>query len=69
MIARMIVQNKPDIVPFLSPAIIEWCAQVSVEPEDSKIIVLSKGTSKGLRETIPLGGHIAPSSTVGLREL
>jgi hypothetical protein len=22
-----------------------------------------------LRETIPLGGHIAPSSTVGLREL
>ena len=65
MIARIIVQNKPYIVPFLSPAIIEWWPHVSVAPDDNKITVLSKGISNGLRIDIPLGGHTAPNSTVG----
>ena len=38
-----------------------------VAPDNSKIKVLAKGTSQGLKGWIPLGGHIAPSSTVGAK--
>lgn len=38
-------------------------------PDDNKITVLSKGNSKGLIASIPIGGHIAPNSTVGERAL
>ena len=38
-------------------------------PDDNKITVLSKGNSNGLIASIPIGGHIAPNSTVGERAL
>jgi len=34
-------------------------------PDDNNITVLSKGNSKGLIASIPIGGHWAPNSTVG----
>lgn len=44
-----------------------WCAQVTVTPEARRIAVLSRGTSRGLRGLIPVGGHCPPSSGVGAR--
>jgi len=44
------------------------CAHVIVAPDESKIVVLSKGTSKGLIAAMPAGGHADPTSTLGLRE-
>jgi hypothetical protein len=38
---------------------------VIVAPEQRRIKVLTKGTSKGLNASIPFGGHILPISTVG----
>jgi hypothetical protein len=38
---------------------------VIVAPEQSKIKVLTNGTSKGLKASIPLGGQMLPISTVG----
>lgn len=40
-----------------------------MKPEDNNITVLSKGSSNGLIESIPLGGHWAPISTGGDRAL
>jgi len=42
-----------------------WWAQVTVTPEDSRIIVFSKGTWKGLNGKIPWGGQNLPISKVG----
>ncbi|CAG8655342.1 10220_t:CDS:2 [Acaulospora colombiana] len=39
--------------------------QVTVAPEESKRMVLSKGSSHGLIGSIPAGGQAQPSSTVG----
>lgn len=36
---------------------IEWCVQVTVIPEEIKIIVFIRGISKGLKDLIPKGGH------------
>lgn len=47
---------------------IEWWAQVTVMPLVSKIIVFNKGTEYTDNVTIPLGGHIIPTSIVGERE-
>ncbi len=38
-------------------------------PLDNNITVLSKGNSKGLTGSIPIGGHWAPNSTVGVKAL
>ncbi len=37
----------------------EWCAQVTVQPDSSRIIVLSSGRWNGSNVSIPAGGHIA----------
>jgi len=37
-------------------------------PEVSKIIVFKRGTEYTERGTIPLGGQVSPSSTVGANE-
>ena len=47
----------------------EWWAQVTLAPEEIKIIVLSKGTSKGLKGDSPKGGQTEPSSIVGAKLL
>lgn len=47
---------------------IEWCVHVTVIPEDTKIIVLSKGISNGLNGLMPIGGHNWPISVAGAKE-
>jgi len=47
----------------------EWWAQVTLTPEESKIIVFIKGTLKGLKATKPIGGQMQPNSTLGERLL
>jgi len=43
-------------------------AHVIVAPEDSKIVVLRRGTSKGLIALIPIGGQTLPTSILGLND-
>jgi len=45
-----------------------WWDQVTVKPDETRIIVLSKGMSNGLNGIIPLGGHDCPISILGARE-
>ena len=49
----------------LAPLIKKWCPYVTVKPEPSNITVFINGNSKGSMASIPIGGHIAPNSTVG----
>ena len=67
--ANIIVKIIPNSTPFLLPCINEWCAYVTVAPEDSNIIVFNKGISKGFKGSIPAGGQCAPNSTVGANAL
>ena len=46
-----------------------WWAQVTVAPEDNKMVVFSKGIWKGLKGWIPRGGQYIPISTVGAKLL
>lgn len=39
-----------------------WWDQVTVTPDKSKTILLSKGTPKGLKGLIPIGGQTLPIS-------
>lgn len=55
----------PNNVPRRLPSINEWWAYVTLAPEDRSKIVLSRGISKGLSGSIPAGGQLTPSSTVG----
>jgi len=43
--------------------------RVNIDPSAKSRTVLSKGNSKALIASIPLGGHWAPSSTVGDKAL
>lgn len=47
---------------------IEWWAHVIDTPEVIKIIVFKRGTLIGLNLVILTGGHICPSSILGLKE-
>jgi len=47
---------------------IEWWAQVTVIPEEIRIIVFIKGISKGLKGLIPKGGQSWPISIDGASE-
>jgi len=64
--ANNIVYNKPYKDPLLFPSINEWCAYVTVTPEDNNIIVFNNGNSKGFIAWIPKGGHCEPISISGL---
>lgn len=46
-----------------------WWAQVTVNPEVIKIIVLSKGIWNGLNGIIFIGGHMVPISIFGAKLL
>jgi hypothetical protein len=59
------VNNKPNIVFFLSPDIIALCAHVTVAPDDNNIAVFNNGTSNGSNISIPTGGHTDPIETSG----
>ena len=45
-----------------------WCAQVTVQPESNRITVLSSGTPRGSKTSIPTGGHWKPVASVGYSE-
>lgn len=49
------------------PSMMLWCAQVTVTPEASRTAVLRRGTSKGSKVVMPVGGQQPPSSGVGAR--
>ena len=51
------------------PSIKLWCAQVTVTPDASNTAVFKRGTLNGLMGSIPVGGHLHPSSGVGARLL
>lgn len=65
--ANNIVKNKPnkkyDFIPFINAL----CAQVTVNPELNKIIVLNKGNSKAGIVTIPKGGQVQKIQIDGAR--
>ena len=67
--ANTTVKIIPNNTPFRLPWISEWCAYVTVAPDESKIIVFSNGISNGLSGSIPAGGQCAPNSTVGAKAL
>jgi len=72
-IAWRTVKYRPSaIVTFKDKTVCLWklasnllWAQVTLTPEESKIIVFNKGTLQGLKVKIPAGGHLEPSSTLG----
>ena len=46
-----------------------WWAQVTENPDDSKIIVFNRGMAKGFSTVIPVGGQEHPISGVGAKLL
>jgi hypothetical protein len=64
--ANTTVKIKPHTASILEPAVIAWCAYVTVAPEHNKIRVLRRGISNALKVFIPLGGHTLPISIVGV---
>ena len=62
---RKIVRYKAKLDFFKLLFNISWWAQVTVTPEDSRRIVLSKGILMGLKGWIERGGHLCPNSIVG----
>jgi len=42
-----------------------WWAQVTLTPEETKIIVFNRGTPNGLKGATPKGGQSPPNSTLG----
>lgn len=49
------------------PSIKLWWVQVMEMPEARSTAVLSRGTSRGLRGWMPVGGQQPPSSGVGAK--
>lgn len=63
------VRKSPCLALFRSPLIIAWWDQVTLIPEDRRIIVFKSGTWIGLKGLTPRGGQVAPISTAGARLL
>src|SRR3954471_19580333 len=55
-----IVMMRPLTRPLRSPWISEWCAQVTVVPEQSRMSVLRSGKPNGFSTSMPLGGQTPP---------
>jgi hypothetical protein len=64
---RRVFTIEPLIEEFRFHKMEDW-AQVIVIPEVSKMTVFKSGRWKGLRGRTPVGGHVEPNSTGGLRE-
>src|SRR3546814_19232998 len=54
----MTVSVSPFFSPSRSPWIRAWCAQVTVVPEQSRISVLSNGSSTAFITSMPFEGNI-----------
>lgn len=61
------VKAKPCVVWAELLDIRAWWAQVTLTPDETRIIVLRRGTPNGLKGITPMGGQILPSSTLGVR--
>ena len=57
------------MVSLWDPSIRLWCAHVTVTPEASNTAVFNKGTAKGFKTEMPVGGQVHPNSGVGARDL
>jgi len=64
-----IVNKREKLAFFIWLFKIAWWDQVTLTPEDNKIIVFNKGTFIGLKELIKWGGQICPISILGLNLL
>jgi hypothetical protein len=53
------VKNKDKLTCNLLWQIMPICANVKITPEDSRTVVFNKGTEKGFKIGIPIGGHQA----------
>lgn len=62
---KITVKNKAWVVWEWLPSINAWWAQVTVIPDDNKIVVFKRGIWNGLKGWIPSGGQTPPSSIVG----
>lgn len=62
---RITVVTRPWMACLKLFSIRLWCAQVTVNPDESKIKVFNKGIWRGLNGLIPLGGQFIPSSIDG----
>ena len=58
-----IVSHSPFFSPSRSPWISAWCAQVTVQPEQSRISVLSSGKPNGSSTCMPCGGQTPPTDS------
>ena len=65
--ANIIVMIVPYTAAFLLPWIRPWCAQVINAPLLNSRTVFNKGTAKGSKATIPIGGHVLPMAISGAR--
>lgn len=59
------VKNSACIASVRFPARILWWDHVIVTPDERSTAVFNRGTRKGLRGVIPVGGHVTPISTDG----
>jgi ABC-type iron transport system FetAB permease component len=67
MMARATVIIRPQTASTFLPAVMAWCAYVTVAREHNKIIVFNKGIALASNASIPLGGQIFPIASVGAR--
>lgn len=65
--ANTTVMIIPNSVPRRLPSINEWCAYVTLAPDERSRIVFNKGISNGFSGSIPAGGQALPNSTVGAK--
>lgn len=69
------MNNNPSVIViikliklwFLFFCIKLWWLQVTLTPEDKRIIVFNKGIENGFRVIIPKGGQLIPTSIAGER--
>jgi len=66
-IASTTVKIKPRTASVFFPAVIAWCEYVTVAPEQSNNNVFKRGTSIGLKTSIPFGGQTDPISITGAK--
>lgn len=69
IIAKTTVKNKAKIPSVRLLLTIEWCAQVTVQPDNKRIKVFKNGISHGSKTATPFGGQIEPISTAGAKLL
>jgi hypothetical protein len=65
--ANATVKNNDQSASFLLPAVIEWCENVIVAPEQSMINVFNNGIALASKTSIPFGGQMLPISIVGAK--